>query len=105
MSSLIFYLTPDLQDLLIIDSGSLTDGNTPAMQRFLYCAVACKEAGFEGFSVDVQKRNDGSSFLYWQFDPTTPEGRQLFALQEAAKLGVMPPQPEEVLANVRRGYE
>ena len=105
MNSVLFYLTPDLQDFLIIDSASLVDGNTPAMERFIDCAVACNEAGFEGVRVDSQKRLDGSYFQYWEFNASTPEGVQLFSLQEAAKLGVMPPLPEEVVANVRRGYE
>ena len=72
------------------------------MDRFIHCLIACDAAGFATTMVDCHQLRDGTRLMVFIFDPKSPEGPILHALQQSAMKGIMPPEPAEVVALVRK---
>ncbi len=102
MSQIIFYLTPDHKELQIIERDALASDDTPAMIRFAECALASRDAGFDGFEVDIQSLLDGTKIISWRFKLDFLEGQILSKLYHEARAGVVPPTPEDVVVKIRR---
>ena len=100
-NSIIAYATPNLSDLVMVERENIPHADGPAMDHSIDCLMACRSAGFTGFTIDCQKLQDGTPLTAIIYDPLTPEGIILYALQQTALRGITPPPPDIVMAAIR----
>lgn len=103
METLIIY-TSLRGDTQFIYGGALDEHNALSVDLFMKCADACADADFKGFSLGDAPRHSKFTLRAWVVDGREPAGDILLKLYVAAMDGVMPPTPDEVVAQVRKHH-